>query len=65
MHDLSELQKVLGYIASQMGLYKENLKFLSSCLAFLGYIPHPAVIALLLPNIFISQKPDKVLAPSL
>lgn len=51
MDDLSELQKVLSFITSQMELYKEHLKFLSSYLALLGYIPHPVVVALLLPKI--------------
>lgn len=32
-----EPQKGLSFLISQMGLYKENLKFLSSYLAFLGY----------------------------
>lgn len=33
--DLSEPQESLSFLTSQMGLYKENLKFLSSYLAFL------------------------------
>ena len=52
MDDLPGLQKGHSFLTSHMGLYKENVKFLSSYLAFLGYTasmtltPHP--IALLL-----------------